>query len=496
MPKKSTSDLFDLIHSLSKGEKKNFKLYSKAWKKSVKSNHHKLFDVLEKMKKFDEEAVKDQLNDKKIVKNLSITKHTLYNSLLNCISSFSVNDTVIGELSNKMIAVESLLEKNLLNQCLKLILKIKREAYEAEEFSILIDILRLQERIVRKGNQQVLYPLLKTIFEEEEVIIEKIKNLNEYKKLNRNLFELMWHYGASDKKALAKNLDAIIANKLLRNITYAVSVRAKSIYYHIHGAYGFAIDELSYSAKFAHKRLELMEAYPKILMRNIAEHQGVIANLSGIYFEQHRFDDALELIHKYEALYGENLKTLSNRIQIFLFKGEISQCREMIKDADLKVNSNTSDSYRFQFIAIVAIVFFVSGEFKKAKQWNNKLLVLEDTTFNLDLFLFVRLLSVLISYELKEFHLMESMTQSLKRKLKLHGGIKNVVDIVVKYSEGLQLVKTVNEEFVLLKKLKADIEKLRGKPGGRMLDYFDISIWLKAKIENKSYEEIISAKRK
>ena len=72
MPNRSTDSLFQLIHSLQKSEKRNFKLYVK---RNTSNNDLKivqLFDALDKMKEYDE---KELINKTVIYKKRTAFKH-------------------------------------------------------------------------------------------------------------------------------------------------------------------------------------------------------------------------------------------------------------------------------------------------------------------------------------------------------------------------------------------------------------------------------------
>ena len=71
MPNRSTDWLFQLVKSLEKSEKRNFKLYVKRNSSAEDLKIIQLFDALDKMTEYDEEAI--------LAKNNSIKKQQLSN---------------------------------------------------------------------------------------------------------------------------------------------------------------------------------------------------------------------------------------------------------------------------------------------------------------------------------------------------------------------------------------------------------------------------------
>lgn len=75
-----SDQLFELIHSLKKEEKRHFKLYSKKYAKA--SDYLKLFDAIAKMKCYDEPLLRAQLAGIHSLARLSVAKDYLYSLIL------------------------------------------------------------------------------------------------------------------------------------------------------------------------------------------------------------------------------------------------------------------------------------------------------------------------------------------------------------------------------------------------------------------------------
>ena len=69
------SDLFDLIKSLTKGEKKYFSQFAQRTSSDAGSNYLALFDTLSKMENYDEEVFLKRHSKKPFSKKFSATKN-------------------------------------------------------------------------------------------------------------------------------------------------------------------------------------------------------------------------------------------------------------------------------------------------------------------------------------------------------------------------------------------------------------------------------------
>ncbi len=145
MPNRSADPLFQLIHSLEKSEKRAFKLY-------IKRNSHtsdlkivQLFDVLDKMKEYD-----DTLALKKIPsikrQQLSNLKAHLYKELLSSLRLLKTEEDLDIQLHEQLDHARILYNKGLYLQSLKILDRIKHMALSFNQDSFLIRIISLEKK--------------------------------------------------------------------------------------------------------------------------------------------------------------------------------------------------------------------------------------------------------------------------------------------------------------------------------------------------------------
>ena len=125
MPNRNTDELFQLIKSLNKSEKRLLKLHIRRISGSDDLKSLTLFDALDGMSEYDEEKL--------LRKNLSIQKQQLsnikaylYKQILSSLS-YSSND-VEAQLSEQMTHARLLYNKGLYLQALKTLDKVKSVA--------------------------------------------------------------------------------------------------------------------------------------------------------------------------------------------------------------------------------------------------------------------------------------------------------------------------------------------------------------------------------
>ena len=86
--------LFQLIKSLSKEEKRHFKLQVNKYNSTHENNYIRLFNAIDKQEVYDEEVIKKQFDGETFVKQLTVTKNYLLKQILKSLQNLYHEDSV------------------------------------------------------------------------------------------------------------------------------------------------------------------------------------------------------------------------------------------------------------------------------------------------------------------------------------------------------------------------------------------------------------------
>mgnify|MGYP000371151749 FL=1 len=126
MPRKSSSKLHELIQSLTKSEKRYYKLHASFVMKNSEENQYlRLFDILERAKVYDEVKVMKELKD---VKEYFVIKNVLYSSILKSLAGLYAEKSSRMFTRSKLNEIDILFRKGLYKQGHKLIDQTKKKA--------------------------------------------------------------------------------------------------------------------------------------------------------------------------------------------------------------------------------------------------------------------------------------------------------------------------------------------------------------------------------
>ena len=146
MPNRSTDALFQLVKSLEKSEKRNFKLYAKRNSATEDLKVVQLFDALDKMNDYNE---KELLKKTKSVKKqqLSNIKANLYKQILSSLRLIRDEANIDIHLHEQMDHARILYNKGLYLQSLKMLERLKETAKAHQQLTFLQQALFFEKKI-------------------------------------------------------------------------------------------------------------------------------------------------------------------------------------------------------------------------------------------------------------------------------------------------------------------------------------------------------------
>ena len=110
----ASDNLHRLIKSLTKPEKRYFKVFSSRHVIGDNKNYIILFDAIDKQIEYDEEKLFLKFKDKMFTNRFSISKNRLYTAILKSLDSFHSSSSTEAQLQRQLHSVEILYHKQLL----------------------------------------------------------------------------------------------------------------------------------------------------------------------------------------------------------------------------------------------------------------------------------------------------------------------------------------------------------------------------------------------
>lgn len=499
-------ELVRLITSLSKSEKRYFKIFTSL--QGSDKDYLKLFEVVEKQGEYDEEKIKKALKGEDFLKRLPAVKNYLYGQILKSLRINYIGTTVDSELKEMIEEIIILYEKRLFKQCIKIIDKAKELADANEQTLQLIELNLLEEKVlIEVLNIDKFEKTLNDSIDREKELLEKLRITAEY----RNLYNRIVVINKKIKEARTEEelvqFKEIIEHPLLRSYESATSFDAKNYYYLIHLNYNHANGDNEACLDIAQQQLALLESYPQ----KIAEKPKMyIAALNNVLLSQihlHKYDDFDKTLEKLRNVPVKSAGIEANRfVSSYMFEmvmyldtgefGKSAGIRDAVLEGLKKYHDKINTIEEITLLYNLFYSYFGTGEYSKALGIINKLLNEYQKELRYDIQSAVRILNLILHYELGNSRLLEYNAVSAYRflyKSKRLYKLENIVlDFIRKKMHHIYTPKDEVEAFIELR--KEFIPLLDDPYEKKAFEYFDYISWFDSRIEKRPFEEIVKEK--
>lgn len=510
MANHSKDSLFVLIKSLSKSEKRHFKLYVNRLDVNVDAKFLSLFTLLDKMSDYDD----DEILKSKIVTKLQLSnlKAHLYKQILVSLRMNPVNQNIRILIREQLDFATILYHKGLYKQSLKILDKVKLTAIEHEEKNIAFEILELEKVIESQyitrsivGRADELITQAKEL-SKQNVIASKLSNLS------LQLYSIMLKSGYAKSDKEMQEINNYFDSRLPEYQIEELGFREKLWLYQAHLWHSFLIQDFLSCYKYASKWVDLFYENPQMIFLNpVWFLKGNNYLLECLYLIKHKsyFKEALERLEQTIALEAfpknDNIHSLhflcfyNSKFNLhFLegdFEGGLYLADEVLKN--LKKHEDRIDEHHIMvFYYKIACLYFGAGNNRKCIEYLKKIIENKNLTMREDLMCFARVLSLVAHYEASmDYHLEIQLKSTYTFLIKMNE-LHEVQREMIKFLKNLGNIypHQLKSEF---KKLHARLKTFENHPyEKRAFLYLDIISWLESKIENKPVAVIIQEKAK
>jgi len=508
MSKTPSDSLFRLIRSMSKSEKRHFKLY--AGRHSVNQNNYlKLFDAIDRQKDYDEALIVKKFNKESFINRFPITKKRLYETVLRSLDAFHSQSSIDAELKRELHFAEILYKKSLYNQCAKILASARHTALKHEKYSTLGEIHTWQKKLIEKDNYLGQDKEgIEAMLHEDVLIADRMKDFNEYWNIKSRLFILLNKRGKVRNNKELNSFKKIIDNTLLKNEGKAHSYEARYLFNHIYSAYHFGTGDYKNSYRFLKRNVELIEAHPYVFKEEPNIYFSVLTNLIYVSTVLKKYDEVFQLMNKLKSV-PETLDTSRNEdLEIKLFSSAYSieitlynTLSEFEKAISLiptiekgleRFGDKISRLRRAYFYFNISVAYFGAEKYSAALRWTNRLFSEPNIDENQDIYCFARILNLIIHIELQNDDVIPYILTSTSRYLNTRNRVYKFETVFLEFIEQLIRINKKEDTAAIYKKLLLNLKKLADDPFEKtVFEYFDFIAWCKSKIENVPFREAV-----
>lgn len=512
MPISKPDQLFRLIKSLTKAEKRNFKLYVKRIQKGEESiKFLDLFEILDKQDAYSESQTLIGLKEKSKTKFANSRRH-LYQHLLTSLRLMHMSKEAGIQIREQIDYAHILYGKGFYLEALKLLDMAKRKArvnnldlphLETIEFE-----KKIESRHITRSSTERIEGLIEESRNRNQVISNTI-SLSNLKLFLQRYFINSGHVKNEEERALvAKRFKSLLPLKEKNGASFFEKIYQYEAFYWYH----YILLELEDCHMYAQNWVRLYEKRPKMIEEDVDMYlRGVHHLLTTSWFNQDwlRFDQTLSTLQSYVGQklnqFNPNSQTLA---RFYLLQWQLNhllinkQYREGLQQIPKALETieelkKILDPHKiFILYYKIACLYMGGGEPDRALTYLNDIINQRSGRLRKDIQCYARLLLVMAHYQLNNFELIESLLRSTGRFILKMRKPNPIPEILLHFFRE-KMKNPLESDDKNQNKVIEQLTNLKASPyQRRAFIYLDISSWLNIQKEKSGRRETAKKKRR
>lgn len=500
--------LFLLVKSLSKSEKRQFKLYAGRLGGNAEANFMALFTILDKMDAYNEQLILKKTNIKK--QQISNSKAHLYKQILISLRLSPIHQNTRTQIREQLDFATILYNKGLYKQSLKILEKAKNIAVKKEEYTLAYELVELEKVIESQyitrsmsDRADVLAIEAKNI-SSKNVIVSKLSNLS------LQLYSWFLKYGYVRDDADFKIVNDYYEARFPKYEFSELGFTGKMFLFQSKLWYGFITQDFLSCYRYSQKLVALFDEYPDMKqLHPVFYLKAVNYSLESLFYLQqtYKFNEtliALEDSIEYQRFFvNENTQLLSNlylyqhKINLYYLEGEFVKGTEFVPEVlgQLKAFGKKIDAHHVMlFYYKIGCMYFGAGDYANCILYLNKIIQNKDLKMREDLLCYTRVLNLVAHYESGQDQYIDELIKSTYKFLLKMDNLYNVQRKMIKFLRNLSSLYP-HELKDAFKKLHKELKEFEDHPyEKRAFLYLDIISWLESNIEGIPVEDVVKRK--
>ncbi|HEY9361865.1 MAG TPA: hypothetical protein VIQ00_01285, partial [Chitinophagaceae bacterium] len=317
MGKRFSDELFLLIKSLKKAEKRNFKLFVKRNTPSGDLKIIQLFDALDNAEYYDEEVFLRKTTG--IIKQqLPNLKAHLYKQILASLRILRDEKNIDLQLHEQMDYARILYNKGLHVQSLKLLEKIKDLSREHNQITFLLQVLIFEKKIEGLHITRSIENRAEDLSEEVDEVGERLVMIGKLSNLALQLYGWYINRGHVRNQEDADNIKVFFEKNFPAQASSFTGFYERMYLYQCYCWYGFILQDLLMYYRYCQKWVDLFSEQPSMKEVEALYFIKGMHNLLNAHFMLQNDEKFKKTLQEFEDFY-KNEATANDNLQIQTF---------------------------------------------------------------------------------------------------------------------------------------------------------------------------------
>lgn len=499
--------VFELIRSMSKAEKRNFKLYATRLSGNQQAKFIALFDCLDGMEEYNEKRILQRCPIKK--EQLPNMKAHLYKQILVSIRLLEVQHSLHMQLHEQLDFARILYNKGLYQQSSKLLDKAADLALQSEQYTVALDFIELQKKIDTQNTTRGMISKSEKLNRLADTLCDRITRISELANIATQLYGLYLQLGYTRTQ---KDINLIIHVYGQRLSKYEnlpedkLSFTERFYLYQAYAWYHYILHNMLLCYKNVRHWITLFDEHPQMkrLMFD-AYMRGYSRLLDSLFLlrSYKRFAQTLNTFeHEIAGIenVGDNSRMIAlqihytHQINKSFYEGAFNEGIKIIPEVEAfiqRYQNHLNIHHRMLLYYKIACLYFGNGDYDACMNYLKRIISTRDPLIRRDLQCYARILNLICSYESGSDYNIDYQIRAVYVFLDKMNDLQQVQKEMMHFLKRLNSVyaSDLKEAF---RKLYETLKPYEHHPYERRTFYYlDVLSWLQSKVEGIPVGEVI-----
>lgn len=489
-----SNSLFCLIKSLNKNEKGYFKKYVSGFS-AGENNYSKLFDAIDEQEEYDEKKIGARFKQEKFVKQLSVTKNLLFDVVLRSLRAYHAANNATILINTHIENAEILFARSLSYEAFDELEKARCLTIEYDNIEKRIEIDKLERSFHLELAASDWKEKLEASYRKTDADIEALSLLHEIHKVYYKMLHFWRHERLIRTDEQAAYIEQLVSLKALHEDAGKHPFNTHQTILTIWMIYYFLKNENEASYVNMKKVLDLWDATPQIKKAKPVRYIAALNNYFSTCVKTNRFDEIEQCIQSLDtkfldgndasaAILFENLTTY--RFMILFSKKEFDTLLKVVKEAEIEMPKHEKKLNQVRLLVFkynCLMLYFTIDKMSEALDRLNELLLIKDIELRRDIQAAVRILNLIVHYELGNSVLLANAIKSSRRYLESRDKLYETEKVFFRHFSKLSLKADNTQKQKVYAAMKQEIEALfiADPLEKNFCQTLDLLIWINSK---------------
>jgi hypothetical protein len=508
MSNRFSDALFQLIRSLQKAEKRNFKLYIKRSSSNQDLKIIRLFDALDKLQEYDEKQLLKKLPGTK-KPQLSNLKAHLYKEVMASLRLLKISESIDLQLHEQLDYARILYNRGLYLQSLKVLEKAKEMALTYNQDSFLIQVISLEKKIETLHITRSINNRPGQLTNEALEINERRTNITNLSNLALKMYSWYVKNGHArnieDEKRVKKYFD----ENLPPDAWSFTGFYERLYLFQSLCWYTFICQDFLMYYRYAQKWILLFQQNEIMINVEPGHYIKGLHNLLNAHFVLRNYRQFEKTLVYFERFASSEIVTHHENFKVqtftYLYTAKVNQhfmhgtfkeglkliphIENMLHEYELYLDKHRVLVFNYK----IATLYFGDGDYNTCIDYLHRIM---NNTVDLryDIQCYARLLHLMCHYELDNFDIIEPLIKSVNRFMKKMETLTVMDEEIFKFLRTSFSTDKRKRKERLEKFLQRIHQLQKNRFETRAFAYLDIISWVESKVYEKPMSEIIHEK--